>query len=56
VLGSAVFNAFKDAGHDVVGLARSRSGDALRKLDLTNREEVDAFFTEARPNCKFYNG
>jgi len=55
VLGSAVFNACKDAGYDVVGLAKSRSGDALRKLDLINSEEVDAFFNEVRPDCKFYN-
>jgi S-adenosylmethionine synthetase len=56
VLGSAVFKVFKDAGHDIVGLARSRFGDTLEKLDLTNSRDVDEFFTEARPDCKLNAG
>jgi len=52
VLGSAVFRGFsaKVAGNDLVGLAKSRCGDVLKKLDLTSREDVAAFFTETRPD------
>lgn len=52
VLGSAVFKAFKDAGSDVIGLAHSRVGEGLVKLDLTNKQGVEDFFTERRPDCK----
>ena len=51
VLGSAVFSAFKNAGFDVIGLAHSRVGDGLQKLDLTNSDAVDEFFKEAKPDC-----
>ena len=55
VLGSAIFKAFEADGLDTIGLARRRSGDdpKLKKLDLTTDGEVDAFFTEAKPDCKF---
>jgi len=52
VLGSAAYKAFKDAGHDVTGLAHSRITDHLRKLDLTDFPETDAFFEAARPDCE----
>lgn len=44
--------AYKAAGHDVTGLAHSRTTDYLRKLDLTNFSEADAFFEIARPDCE----
>ncbi|PPQ73920.1 hypothetical protein CVT26_006546 [Gymnopilus dilepis] len=50
VLGSAVFSAFKNAGFDVIGLAHSRVGDGLQKLDLTNSDAVDEFFKKAKPD------
>ncbi|PPQ86623.1 hypothetical protein CVT25_006807, partial [Psilocybe cyanescens] len=50
VLGSAVLGAFKNAGFDAIGLANSRVGAGLEKLDLTNREDVDTFFHKTRPN------
>lgn len=53
VLGSAIYKVFKADGHDTIGLARHRSGDDLKKLDLTSGEDVDAFLTEAKPDCKF---
>lgn len=52
VLGSAVLKAFQAKGViDVVGLANSRAGDGLQKLDLTNEEDVEAFFAKFKPNC-----
>ncbi|KAF8966573.1 hypothetical protein BDZ97DRAFT_1806924 [Flammula alnicola] len=50
VLGSAILRAFQSKTFDVVGLANSRAGDKLQKLDLTNREEVDAFFKNFKPD------
>lgn len=50
VLGSAVFSAFKNAGFNVTGLANSRAGDNLQKLDLTSWDELDAFFTNSKPD------
>jgi len=55
VLGSAVYTAFCNSNVDVIGLANSRSGGNLVKLDLTNREEVDRFFTEHKPDCNGYH-
>lgn len=52
MLGSAAYKAFKDASHDVTGLAHSRATDHLRKLDLTDLPETDAFFEAARPDCE----
>jgi hypothetical protein len=36
----------------VTGLAHSRATDHLKKLDLTNFQETDAFFETARPDCE----
>ena len=53
VLGSAVLKAFKDKQSDVVGLANSRASNDLRKLDLTNKEEVEAFLVQLKPDCSY---
>ncbi|KZT03733.1 NAD(P)-binding protein [Laetiporus sulphureus 93-53] len=50
VLGSAVYNAFKAAGHTVLGLAHSRPTEELKQLDLLNSAEVEKLFTEFKPN------
>ncbi|KAF9482331.1 NAD(P)-binding protein [Pholiota conissans] len=51
VLGSAVFKAFQAMdGVEVIGLANSRAGAGLRKLNLTNKEDVEVFLTELKPN------
>jgi len=50
VLGSATYKAYKTAGHDVTGVAHSRATDHLKKLDLTNFPETDAFFETLRPD------
>jgi len=52
VLGTAVYDAYKAADHDVTGLAHSRATDRFRKLDLTNFPDTDAFFETARPDCE----
>lgn len=54
VLGSAVFSAFKEGTvYDVKGLAYSRTNGELVKIDLTNEDEVVAFFEEYRPDCDY---
>ncbi|KAF4618725.1 hypothetical protein D9613_010169 [Agrocybe pediades] len=50
VLGSAVYNAFRNANIDVIGLAHSRSDGNLVRLDLTNKEEVEKFFNDRKPD------
>lgn len=52
-LGSAVLEAFKDKNIDVVGLANSRASNDLRKLDLTNKGEVEAFLVQLKPDCSY---
>ena len=52
MLGSATYNAYKAAGHDVTGLANSRATYHLKKLDLTNFPETVAFFETLRPDCE----
>lgn len=54
VLGTAVYNAFKSAGHDVLGLARTRATGELQKLDLLDYEAVEQLFSEFKPNCTSY--
>ena len=51
VLGSAVFSAFKQDEQDVTGLAFSRTNDELVKIDLTDKDQVAAFFEAYRPDC-----
>ncbi|TDL22786.1 NAD(P)-binding protein [Rickenella mellea] len=50
VLGSAVFKAFKSEGHDVLGLAHSRSTEELKKLDLIDEAAVRSEFSAFKPN------
>ncbi|KAI0947777.1 hypothetical protein AcW1_009452 [Taiwanofungus camphoratus] len=50
VLGSAVYAAFKYAGHTVLGLAHSRPTDELKKLDLLDSAEVERVFSEYKPD------
>ncbi|KZT71892.1 NAD(P)-binding protein [Daedalea quercina L-15889] len=50
VLGSAVYKAYKAAGHDVLGLANSRPAGELKKLDLLDSAEVESVFMEFKPN------
>jgi len=53
VLGNAVYDAYKLAtNHDLIGLGHSRATDHLKKLDLTNYPETEAFFDTTRPDCK----
>ncbi|PPR01232.1 hypothetical protein CVT24_005996 [Panaeolus cyanescens] len=50
VLGSAVYEAFKNANFDVVGFAHSRTGPGLEKLDLTDPQGVEQTLSRIRPN------
>lgn len=52
-MGSAVREAFKasDKHFDILGLAHSRSGEGLVKLDLTDNAAVEKVFREFKPNC-----
>jgi len=53
VLGTAVREAFtktSDQHFEVLGLAHSRSGDGLIKVDVTDKGEVTRIFTEFKPN------
>lgn len=47
-----MYNAYKAADHDVIGLAHSRATDRLKKLDLTDFTETDSFFAISRPDCE----
>ncbi|KAI0325166.1 NAD-P-binding protein [Cubamyces sp. BRFM 1775] len=49
VLGSAVYAAFKSAGHTVLGLAHSRPTDELKQLDLTDVAATERVFSEFKP-------
>ncbi|KAI0792470.1 NAD(P)-binding protein [Abortiporus biennis] len=50
VLGSAVYLAFKGAGHSVLGLAHSRPSNELKKLDLLDEATVEHVFAEFKPD------
>jgi len=50
VLGSAVYNAFQQAGHQVLGLAHSRSTGTLKRLDLLDEKETRQAFTDFSPD------
>ncbi|KAI0763433.1 NAD-P-binding protein [Trametes elegans] len=50
VLGTAVYNAFKSAGHTVLGLAHSRPKDDLKQLDLTDAAQTERVFSDFKPN------
>ncbi|KAH9940317.1 NAD(P)-binding protein [Amylocystis lapponica] len=46
VLGSAVYAAFKAAGHNVLGLAHSRSTNELKAVDLLDSAAVQQAFAQ----------
>ncbi|CAL1699582.1 unnamed protein product [Somion occarium] len=50
VLGSAVYSAFKNAGHTTLGLAHSRTTGDLQKLDLLDQDAVAKVFGEFKPD------
>ncbi|KDQ58675.1 hypothetical protein JAAARDRAFT_206541 [Jaapia argillacea MUCL 33604] len=50
VLGSAVFAAFLEGGHTVLGLANSRPTGDLKKFDLCDKPEVEKVFKEFKPD------
>lgn len=52
VLGTAVYAAFKAAGHTVLGLANTRATDDLKKVDLLNQEEIDATLKDFHADCE----
>ena len=55
MLGNAVYNAYKGAGHDVTGLAHSRAADCFKKLDLTDFPETVDFFQAELPDCELFS-
>ncbi|KLO19305.1 NAD(P)-binding protein [Schizopora paradoxa] len=50
VLGTAVYDAFKAAGHTVLGLARSRPTAELQSLDLLDVDATTKAFQEFKPD------
>ncbi|CCL99566.1 uncharacterized protein FIBRA_01584 [Fibroporia radiculosa] len=50
VLGSAIYDAYKSSGHDVLGLAHSRPTDELKKVDLLDLPKVEQTFTRFKPD------
>jgi len=50
ILGTAVYDAFKSAGHSVLGLARSRPTSELKSLDLLDTGATENLFTEFNPD------
>ncbi|RPD75681.1 NAD(P)-binding protein [Lentinus tigrinus ALCF2SS1-7] len=50
VLGSAVYAAFKSAGHTVLGLAHSRATDELKQLNLLDASATESLFSDFKPD------
>ncbi|KAH7886831.1 hypothetical protein F5I97DRAFT_1058161 [Phlebopus sp. FC_14] len=50
VLGAAVYNAFKNVGHDVLGLAYSQSKEGLPKVNLVDTEQTAQLFAKVKPD------
>ncbi|EPS95126.1 NAD-binding protein [Fomitopsis schrenkii] len=50
VLGSAVYKAYKAAGHDVAGWANTRPTEELKKVDLLNTAEVEQAVVDFKPD------
>ena len=50
VLGAAVYDAFRAAGWDTIGLARTRVAPGLTQLDLLDEGSVEALFQQLRPH------
>ena len=51
MLGTAVYNAFKTAGSDVLGLAHSRPTAELKALDLLDATATQSLFADFKPEC-----
>lgn len=52
VLGTAIYAAFKAAGHNVLGLAHSRATGDLKKVNLLDNDEIDAMVKDFHPDCE----
>ncbi|KAF2368675.1 RmlD-like substrate binding domain [Trinorchestia longiramus] len=50
LLGRSIMNACKQRKWDVIGLAFSRTGPGLKKVDITNTSEVQAVLERERPD------
>ncbi|GJJ76460.1 dTDP-4-dehydrorhamnose reductase [Entomortierella parvispora] len=50
LLGRAVAAEFKNAGHEVIGIAFTRAKGDLKKLDLEDSAAVEAFIDEEKPD------
>ncbi|KAF9980537.1 Methionine adenosyltransferase 2 subunit beta [Modicella reniformis] len=50
LLGRAVAAEFRNSGHEVIGVAFSRAGSGLKKLDLEDSEGVTAFVDQEMPD------
>ena len=53
MLGTAIYAAFKAAGHTVLGLANSRAGGELQKVDLLDNEQIDATLKDFHADCEY---
>lgn len=51
ILGTAVYDAFKGAGYEVLGLAHSRPKGDLVKLNLLDNTAVETAFGDFKPDC-----
>ena len=54
VLGTAVYDAFKAAGYDTLGLAHSRPTGDLKTLDLLDTEATEELLTVFKPSCTMF--
>ncbi|KAF0560712.1 NADP-binding protein [Gigaspora margarita] len=52
LLGRAVCKAFREAGHEVIGLAKSRAKNGLKQLDLTDKDKLESLIQELKPNAE----
>jgi S-adenosylmethionine synthetase len=54
VLGTQVYHAFVQAGHEVLGLAHSRASGKLKEIDLMNEAKTNEIFGDVnfKPDCK----
>ncbi len=52
ILGTAVYDACKSAGHAVLGLSHSRPTPELKSLDLLDGGATEKVFTEFKPDCE----
>ncbi|KAF9356770.1 hypothetical protein BGX26_004790 [Mortierella sp. AD094] len=50
LLGRAVVTEFKNAGHEVIGVAFSRANGDLKKLNLEDSAAVEAFIDQEKPD------